>query len=355
MEIKTKQEGEVGFLTQTPSLKLFGQRPKNLMWGSLNAETQLNNKHLSDGGAYKMDEGIIVGMVLGDSCIRPYTHKAALSIGHSLKQKEYALFKARLLNLPYSQWIGNNVCTNGKTYKKISLLIKSQIEFLELYNLIYLNKEKTITSDLLNKLTPSGLAIWYFDDGCYSNGAITISTNCFNYKEHKLIQQYFNSIGINADIRLSKQKYYQIYLNKKNTSLFLNYIYPYCSDFPDSIKYKLGPLWEGNKENLILMQQRKIFSSRRYNQNNKHKGIEYREKNKEMIAQKKREYYLKNKQDILNKSKEYQIQNKELISKKNRNYYQLNKKHIIKNNKIWAEHNPEKVIRYKQKYVDKRL
>ena len=50
---------------------------------------------------------------------------------------------------------------------------------------------------------------------------------------------------------------------------------------------------------------------KQYYENNKEKMKEYREKNKETLAEKKKEYYLKNKETIAEKSREYNEKNKE--------------------------------------------
>lgn len=298
-----------------------------------------------------VEQGTLIGMILGDGYLRENTLSASLVLGHGIKQKDYALFKANLINVPFHFNIYMNKC-NGKFYPRASVLTESTLELLQLRHRIYINNLKHITLDLLDDLSPRGLAIWYCDDGCYHNGAINLSTNCFNYDEHLIIQDYFKGLGIKVDIRKTK-KYYQTYFDCQNTSLFLNYIYPHCEDFPDCIKYKFGPLWEGNKEYLIKMHEKKVAHALKYARKNKEKIKRYLEGNIDKIKEKRHAYYLIHKEEITKKNKEYRDQNGELVRQRNREYYLSNKSAIYATTRKYALAHPDKVKEYKQRYKQK--
>lgn len=297
-----------------------------------------------------LDYGALIGMVLGDGYLTPYTHKAALSLGHCLKQTEYALFKVDYLKLPYSYKIYHTKKLTRSPH--IGVVTKSSYDIMELRNQIYINRRKTITYDLLNRLTPLGLAFWYCDDGNYDNGSIVLSTNCFDYNEHILIVNYFNSIGIQPSIKFVKKKYYAIYFNRVNTLLFLKYIYPYCNDFPDCIKYKFGPLWEGNNEHLNQVRQNIKIKTKIYNLKNKDKKKNYYTLNKPHILVRQKRRYESNKEIILEKSKIYRQQNREKILQKHREYYQRNKEVLYPKTREWSLNHPNQVRLYKKRYRD---
>ncbi len=73
---------------------------------------------------------------------------------------------------------------------------------------------------------------------------------------------------------------------------------------------------------------------------------EWRENNKEHIAEYKKEYQQKNKEQI----KEYQQKNKEALAEYNKEYQQKNKEHIAKQNKEYKEQNKEAIAeKHKEK------
>ena len=57
---------------------------------------------------------------------------------------------------------------------------------------------------------------------------------------------------------------------------------------------------------------------------------EYRQDNKEHIAENKKEYYESNKQSISEKQKQYNIYNKDYLTEKQKHRYQLNKEELFK-------------------------
>jgi hypothetical protein len=81
---------------------------------------------------------------------------------------------------------------------------------------------------------------------------------------------------------------------------------------------------------------------------------EYREKNKEVIAQKYKEYREKNKEVISQKYKEYRENNKEILAQKNKEYREKNKEKIAQKDKEYREKNKEKIAqKQKQKQKEK--
>ena len=76
----------------------------------------------------------------------------------------------------------------------------------------------------------------------------------------------------------------------------------------------------------------------------------WREKNKEIIKEKKKEYYGKNKEIIKEKKKEYRENNLESIKDTKKEYYKNNKEIIIEKVKDYREDNLESIKEYQRKY-----
>ena len=159
-----------------------------------------------------IDRGKLVGMVLGDGYIRTASAKDKLagrrispqiSFSHCLAQKEYAEYKMSILN----KMFGGNATINeyDSTYNgnhtRICAGSKSNPYFKTLKGMIYFDGKKNISEQVLNMLTPEGIALWFMDDGSYrinrnnsgnvSSVSLTISTYCSKEEVDNIIN-YFN-------------------------------------------------------------------------------------------------------------------------------------------------------------------
>ena len=196
----------------------------------------------------KKDRGIIIAMVLGDghfSKTYSYTRgkTVALEIGHSIKQLEYCKYKSELLG----KTLGvdppkihfRKVKCKGKEYETCRFS-KGSVFFYNIRKKMYIEGRKIISMDILNYLTPEGLAIWYMDDGScrFRISEITnepididlrIATCNFSFDEHKIIVEYFKKVW-DIDFKISYRKklnLYDIKANKKNALKFIELIKPY--------------------------------------------------------------------------------------------------------------------------------
>ena len=117
-------------------------------------------------------------------------------------------------------------------------------EFAFINKHLYSNDgRKKISMKILNELNPLGLAVWWMDDGylcthkCNRYGRLC--TECFNYEENILIQQYFKKRwSIDVDIKNEKNKYYFIRLNVTALKKLIRIIYTYVVEVPSMI-YKI--------------------------------------------------------------------------------------------------------------------
>ena len=77
---------------------------------------------------------------------------------------------------------------------------------------------------------------------------------------------------------------------------------------------------------------------------------QYRQENKEKIAEYKRQYHQENKEKIAEKDKQYRQANQEKILEYNKQYYQANKEKHAEWNKQYYQANQEKILEYNKQY-----
>jgi len=162
--------------------------------------------------------GIIIGMTFGDGNLqwRDGYINPSLRINHSIKQKEYLLWKIDLIKPLFHYDITKGYFEkdvvnkkNGKTYKICGITTRVNSKLKTAYKLTY-KPYKIFTRAALDKLTPLGIAIWYMDDGCMNvkNRTVMISTYT-SLEENKIIQEYFkDKWDINWVIARHKDKYF---------------------------------------------------------------------------------------------------------------------------------------------------
>lgn len=206
---------------------------------------RLNSKEL---------KGVVCGMLLGDGFI---DKQGGLSFVHSINQSEYAKYKQHILNdnfiTKYTEYTCNNY-KSGKAYSECKVRCNTT-EFTKLCRKLWYTPEKHVNTNILNWLTPLGLAIWYMDDGClgflkYSDieryGDIRsrkgyIHTEGFSYAENELLRDFLAArFGITTRIAKDYKQdrgvtYYKLYMNSTELSKLLNIIGEYI---PSCMKYK---------------------------------------------------------------------------------------------------------------------
>ena len=116
-------------------------------------------------------------------------------------------------------------------------------EFKQIYDLFYENGKKIIKDEMLNYITPFGLAVWIMDDGgLVGRGGVNLrlSTDGFSEDDNKKLQQMLRlNFGINSKIgkyTRHNKEYCYLSLNKENTIKATKLTEKY---FVDCMKYKL--------------------------------------------------------------------------------------------------------------------
>lgn len=209
----------------------------------------------------KGDVGAIVGMVLGDGCLRVRKRyekgredklQVLFQLSHSMEQHEYLKAKARRLcdilggvaKVSYYTTFLRNGDPDGYECCRI---VKVDGSFWPFRELLYPNNKKTITQQALNALGIEGLAYWFFDDGhtkwdwsAFRATATTGSAQwaiCQPQQEMELVQSHLKRV-YDLDSRIVKVNS-SLMLNMGNASALKlrGIIAPYA---PECMLYKVN-------------------------------------------------------------------------------------------------------------------
>ena len=194
--------------------------------------------------------GILIGMILGDGHLqvikvpnKPNSWTQNFCLKHGQNQKEYIEHKANVLH----SILGGNkpkvfeINNNGYVGYRMS---KSNSYFRILHGWIYKDKVKTYSRQVLNWLTPEGIAYWYMDDGSLypkkRNGKVPsyelILSTYVSEEQNQVIIDYFADT---YDIHFKKVKSkgsYRLRLATKEARKFVSLVEPYIID---SMFYKI--------------------------------------------------------------------------------------------------------------------
>lgn len=89
-----------------------------------------------------------------------------MNITHSIKQKEYIEYKARLVSELLHCQIPNLYHRKDSKHDEYSIQ-KRHKYFKVLRSWIYKDKEKVFSKKILDLLTPEAIALWWMDDGSH--------------------------------------------------------------------------------------------------------------------------------------------------------------------------------------------
>lgn len=159
------------------------------------------------------DKSILIGLLLGDGYIND---KGRIEIEHCEKQKDYCIFKAKLLHsvcggkdIKVHEYIRNRSILKDKKQFKESTFItysfkKQSQSFIPIRTMLYgKDRKKRITKEILELLTPEAIALWWMDDGCLTKkytyvdgekkhcGYMLRICTYLSKEQNELIRQYF--------------------------------------------------------------------------------------------------------------------------------------------------------------------
>lgn len=196
---------------------------------------KLGLKYIAIKQEYKYSDRqkeILLGTMMGDGNIsksgkgiRIETYK--INIGHSHKQYKYFEWKVNELDLQ-----GEIYCR--KTMKGYWGLWSSSLPYENLkyyYHMFYKDGKKVITKNMLDKLTPLSIAVWYMDDGTVSD-TYYICTQSFGKEGCEKIKNWlYNKYNIESTLNYPKdenQPVIRIKSSSRNefTKIIESYILP---------------------------------------------------------------------------------------------------------------------------------
>jgi hypothetical protein len=220
----------------------------------------------------------VIGMILGDGHLTRIDRSflttgtkghykntngqnSAVMINHDIKQKEYMLWKKKILEelteVTYSEG------TRKDGHHHVHIRTRNHPFYTKLRKRFYYSGRKTTDSHLIRALDDRGLAIWFMDDGCLSETdhsySYLIATSNFNLTEHELIvRELYKRFGIewriNNHAKGKAGQLYRLRLRNADTDKFANIISPFINQI-NCMKYKLGshakaPSNEGERHSL---------------------------------------------------------------------------------------------------------
>lgn len=190
---------------------------------------------------YKREKiGILIGMLLGDASItKRYNNK--ITISHGEKQKEYLLWKLRMLeSLGMRGYKVRSQVHNSFGPETVGYIVDvaDDVKIPWLYRKMYGSGKKKLTINLLRHLNPYGLAMWYMDDGSrnhrgggrrgYDAEYFCLNTQGFSLEEHELMRSWFKK-KYNITTSIQKDKHYhKLYFGGNGqANIFMDMVRPY--------------------------------------------------------------------------------------------------------------------------------
>jgi hypothetical protein len=93
--------------------------------------------------------------------------------------------------------------------------------------LFYKNKIKVVPVNIVDLITPLGLAIWIMCDGWKHNKGVTIATNSFSISDNELLINALNQkFGLSCRM-IYDHSYPSIHIPYTNMSILQNLVVPY--------------------------------------------------------------------------------------------------------------------------------
>tara|TARA_Y100000310_G_C20655200_1_gene801628 strand:- start:444 stop:1529 length:1086 start_codon:yes stop_codon:yes gene_type:complete len=280
-------------------------------------------------------EQVLIGSLLGDGSLQKIGRNAYFRETHSTKQREYLKWKKKHLNELKPRYNETSIFDKrtNKYYHHALLWTTVDPLLTEYHSLMYSEGKKKIGEEILSKIGPLALAVWYCDDGSFGyinqNGKIA---TYLSYENNKLIAEFLKKkFDINCTINKDGKEYH-LYFSVEEIKKFLTLIKDYV---PKCMNYKLGSFCKKNfkrlkEENLKRREKDKIRRRRDMNDPIKHTKInKYK---KEYLKKRMQNPEFKEKTNEYHRiwNKKYREKNRERYNeycrKKQREYYWKKKK-----------------------------
>jgi recombination protein RecA len=175
----------------------------------------------------KNKKALLIGMVLGDGHLNPNSG-VALEISHSGKQLEYLEYKRDLL---HSLLGGKKPRIHKRKNRDEYKISKGHRYFRIIRKLLYKDRKKIYTRQMLDYLNPQAIALWWMDDGSLAREKTAKAYHFYIFApkdESQIIIDYFKEVwNINFYMirkQLKTGTYYYLKCRTKEGRKFSNLI-----------------------------------------------------------------------------------------------------------------------------------
>ena len=182
-----------------------------------------------------IQKATLIGSLLGDGYLSGSLRDRInyrLEINHSVKQREYVLWKYEI----FSEWILSLPKYRSKT-RSLRLRTISHPELTFFHELFYSDGRKIIPNNIGAILRdPLTLAVWFMDDGTrIKDYGVTINSQSFNETENNLLQKVLlKNFGISSSLHNDKGNK-RLYIGRHSVENFIKIVNPFVLP---SMKYK---------------------------------------------------------------------------------------------------------------------
>ncbi|MDO8564507.1 MAG: LAGLIDADG endonuclease [bacterium] len=179
---------------------------------------------------------VIIGSLLGDARLEcrsigvrsPIT--ARLRVHHGAKQKEYVLWKHKILKNIVSREPQEISWDNSRrNLHEVSWYFHTKsLEVLGfLYHYFYKNKIKILPRNIFDVLNEQMLAVWFMDDGSHNGKNLTLNTHSFSKDDQERIQTFLREkLGVKSTVVKDRHQW-KISIGVHDYENFISIIKPF--------------------------------------------------------------------------------------------------------------------------------
>ena len=195
----------------------------------------------------------IVGMVAGDAHIwkQKGCSSVSLRIKHAEMQRDYLGYKRDILQNLFKEWEIPIRSFNNSGHSGVKIETRDHPRLRAIHKWFYSGGKKRFSRQILNYLTPLGIAIWYMDDGSLSlkkrdgkvhGREIHLNTYC-SLEEAAIIQAYFKEVWDVSWTIVPNKGLFRLRMGSNEAKRLFKIIEPYIVPM---MKYKIDLVYKSN-------------------------------------------------------------------------------------------------------------
>jgi uracil-DNA glycosylase len=220
-------------------VQLTGDHPVMTERGFVPVEELAPGDRIATGqGLSLLAFDVVCGTLLGDGHIR--SGASALSFSHSLRQRDYSLFKCGLLaelSSTATEWLVAAVSGGAKTYPIVHVRTRAQ-RALRILRQEFYSTRKRVPPWMAMRLNERMLAFWFMDDGHTrirpgKQPLAEIATCAFDERDRGVLVEGLLRLGLRATVGRGRLNF-----DVAATRRLSERIAPYV---PPAMRYKLHP------------------------------------------------------------------------------------------------------------------